>query len=220
MKIKIGIEKGKQNVFFTSDPHFGHTNMVRGTSSWDGGTRDFDTVEEHDNFLLERINERVKCNDILFILGDLTFKGYKTKDIEPVKEYIRKINCKNIYFIYGNHDEVIENSPELQKMFTAVNYYMDVTIKLIEPNKPTLKYKFDLSHYSKRTWTGLYSGAMMLYGHSHNMLEEYVNKFGEHLKTMDVGVDTRPDFSPYSLSEILEIMESKTIPDLGSKTNQ
>lgn len=219
MKLKITIEKNKQNIFFTSDPHFGHKNIVRGTSSWTDQTRDFNTVEEHDSFLIDRLNERVKCNDILFILGDFTFKGYHTKDYTEVKNYRNRINCKNIYFVYGNHDEVIEKNKDLQDMFKGVSYYFNLTIKITEHNTPTLKYKFDLSHYSKRTWAGLYSGVIMLYGHSHNMLEEYVDKSGKHLKTMDVGVDTKKDFSPYSLKEILSIMESKDSPDLDSRIN-
>lgn len=215
MKVDIRIENGNRNVFFTADTHFSHKNIVKGVSSWDSGYRDFDTIDEHDDYLIERINEKVKCNDVLFILGDFMFNNYK--DIDGFIKMRNRINCKHIYFVYGNHDDIIEDNPELHKLFIGVDHFISLVVTIAKTNEKNVKYKFDLSHYSKRTWSGLYTGTIMLYGHSHNMLEPNINKFGDVLKTMDVGVDTKSDFSPYSLEEIIEIMEYKQIPNLDNR---
>ena len=41
------------NVFFTADPHFGHTNIIRYEN------RPFDSAEEMDQELIRRWNETV-----------------------------------------------------------------------------------------------------------------------------------------------------------------
>lgn len=220
MKLKININKGHQQVWFSSDFHFGHTNIVRGTSKWTGQTRDFDTVEEHDKFIIDKLNEKVSVNDFLFFLGDFTFRGFDN-DKDIIKNLRNSINCKNIYFVYGNHDEIIETNDDLKDLFTAADHYIDLTVKVLEHNTPTIKTKLDLSHYSKRTWSGMYAGNIMLYGHSHNMLEDFLDKdTQEPYKTMDVGVDTREDFSPYSLTEIIEIMDKRFTPELHERMNK
>ena len=50
-------------LFFTSDMHFGHVNAAT-------KFRGFDTVEEHDEFLVERWNATVGPRDRVIILGD------------------------------------------------------------------------------------------------------------------------------------------------------
>ena len=64
---------------------------------------------------------------------------------------------------------------------------------------------FHLSHYSHRVWPGSHKGSIHLFGHSHGSL---VGDFG---KSMDVGIDCHPEFRPYHLNEILQIMSKKTI---------
>ena len=49
------------NIWFTSDTHYNHKNIVRGTTEWkefeDGSNhqslRDFDTLEEHNDKLVD-----------------------------------------------------------------------------------------------------------------------------------------------------------------------
>ena len=77
--------------YFTSDTHFGHTEMIEYTM------RPFSSVEQMNIALMRNINERVKVDDTLFILGDFAFKGLG-------KNYHDQINCKNVVFVVGNHD--------------------------------------------------------------------------------------------------------------------
>lgn len=79
------------NVFFISDLHFGHRNILKFSP-----TRGGDTVEEHDEWLLEQINSTVKKRDVLWLLGDLAFS-------REGLEKVSKIHCQK-HIILGNHD--------------------------------------------------------------------------------------------------------------------
>lgn len=220
--------------FFTSDTHYDHLNIIRGTSQWKSfepgsshqAVRDFDTQEEHNQQLVNNINETVDENDTLYHLGDWSFNG-----IENIWKFRKQIKCKNIHLILGNHDHHLEKpklmKPEFQQeavklgyynpfnyldLFKSVSYYKEITIE---------KQRIIMSHYSMRVWNKSHHGSWMLYGHSHGSLPEYgkitiINtsyiesyETFHRYKTMDVGVDANPDFKPYSFEEIKEIMKSR-----------
>ena len=65
--------KSGENIFFTSDTHFGHTNIIKYCK------RPFNSLEEHDETLIKNWNNKVGENDIIFHLGDFAF-GRKTMD--------------------------------------------------------------------------------------------------------------------------------------------
>lgn len=52
-------------VFFTSDLHFGHENVIKFDN------RPFRSVEEMDAELISRWNNKVKKGDLVYVLGDL-----------------------------------------------------------------------------------------------------------------------------------------------------
>jgi len=198
--IKIKTQKG-QDIHFFSDPHFNHTNIVRGVTNWrdtEGNipmqqVRDFDTLEEMNTTLVNNINNNVKENDILFCLGDWSFGGEQS-----IPEFRSKINCKNIYLILGNHDHHIEKKLELKKLFTGVYDKLHLEID---------KQNFILNHDPIASWIGVRKGYIHLSGHVH-LAPEHKILIG---KSMDVGVDGHPEFRPYKLSEIMEIMNKQPI---------
>ena len=65
------------NVWITSDTHFSHKNICRGTTNWrtqDGEipisqTRDFTTIEKMNATIVNNINENVGQDDIFIHLG-------------------------------------------------------------------------------------------------------------------------------------------------------
>lgn len=97
-----------KNIYFTSDTHYHHRNIVRGISEWEKfekgsshqNTRDFNTLEEHDEALIKSINSLVKYDDILYHLGDWSFGGH-----EQIKKFRDRLECKEIHLIFGNHDQ-------------------------------------------------------------------------------------------------------------------
>lgn len=184
------------NVFITSDTHFGHKNIVRGVTNWRtqdgevpvGSTRDFETIEQMNNRLVNAINNVVGQDDTLIMLGDVSFGGF-----ENIGIFLDRLICKNIHLILGNHDTHIENNREnIQSRFLSVQHYLEVNIN--DKN-------FVLCHYPLQSWNGLNKGVIHLHGHSHL---GYNKKFGNG-KRMDVGVDGN-DMVPYSIDAIIKIM--------------
>lgn len=82
----------KQKILFTSDHHFGHSNIIRYSS------RPFQNVEEMNEELIKRWNEKVGAHDLLYHLGDISLGNP-----ELTKTVLDKLNGK-IFLIKGNHD--------------------------------------------------------------------------------------------------------------------
>ena len=86
-----------KNIFFISDTHFGHANMIT-FLNYDGTRmRPFDSVEECDELMIENWNKIVKPNDRILHLGDIVYKC-KNRD-----EIMQRLNGEKI-LIKGNHD--------------------------------------------------------------------------------------------------------------------
>ncbi len=198
--LKITLKEG-QSIWITSDLHYMHNNIVRGVTNWrdsEGNVpieqvRDFDTLEDMNLSLINNINDNVQENDILFCLGDWSFGGEHN-----IENFRTQINCKNIYLVLGNHDHHIERKEQYRKLFTGVYNYLELEIG---------NNKFILSHYPIASWNGVRKGYIHLCGHTHLSNDKKI-LYG---KSMDVGVDGHPEFRPYKLSEIMEIMNKQTI---------
>ena len=194
MKFKKIITTGR--VFITSDTHYAHKNICRGVTDWRtqdgeipvGSTRDFETIEQMNNRLVNAINNVVGQDDTLIMLGDVSFGGF-----ENIGIFLDRLICKNIHLILGNHDTHIENNREnIQSRFLSVQHYLEVNIN--DKN-------FVLCHYPLQSWNGLNKGVIHLHGHVHLPANR---KFGNG-KRMDVGVDGN-DMVPYSIDAIIKIM--------------
>ena len=85
-------------IFFTSDLHFNHTNVI------DFCDRPFKNVEDMNDKLVKNINQRCKFEDTLYHIGDFAFKGGKQGGKTAALYFENKINCKIIH-ILGNHDK-------------------------------------------------------------------------------------------------------------------
>ena len=71
-------------VFFISDLHLGHPAIINFADGkfrrWNG----LDNIDDHDDELIHRINQKVRKRDKLFILGDIVFNKknlYKLQSI-------------------------------------------------------------------------------------------------------------------------------------------
>ena len=188
-------------VWITSDPHYNHKNICRSVTNWrtqDGdvptyNTRDFQSIDQMNDALVNNINFKVGQNDTLIILGDIAFGGF-----ESIGQFLDRLVCKNIHLVLGNHDHHIRNNREnIQERFLSVSDYLQV--KIYGQN-------FVMCHYPISSWNGLNKGVIHLYGHIHS---GYKNKFGNG-KKMDVGVDGNGYF-PYKITEIVHMMDRREI---------
>jgi calcineurin-like phosphoesterase family protein len=192
----------KDMIYFTSDTHYSHKNLVRGTSRWDDKSRcrDFDTLEQHDNVIVNSINKIVGAEDTLYHLGDWSFGGY-----ENIRRFRHRINCLTVHLILGNHDQNIENNIEaFFGDFASISYYKEIEIN---------GNKIVLSHWPMKIWNKSHRGSWQLHGHCHNHLkpDEWWTKSkpNERRRTMDVGMDTN-NYKPWSYSELEKIMDNLT----------
>lgn len=193
--------KTADNLWFTSDTHYMHKNIVRGTTSWRNSegeiplesVRDFETLESMNELLVENINKNVDKADWLVHLGDWSFGGF-----DNIREFRDKINCKNVVLILGNHDHHIINDKDgIRKLFTHVAHYDELQITT---NKH--KDKLILCHYPIESWNNMHKGSYMIHGHVHS-------KGGQRFsapRRMDVGVCGSEGFRPYHLEEILHFL--------------
>jgi calcineurin-like phosphoesterase family protein len=169
------------NIWFTADFHLGHKNIIRYCN------RPFETAEEMNQAILQRLNDCAKANDILYFLGDFCI-GPKVR----AAEFRRQIRCMKIFAIPGNHDK---ETKKLTQEFAWLNNLAEVLVN---------GQRIALCHYAMRVWNQSSRGAWHLYGHSHGRLPD----LGTSL-SMDVGVDTH-DFRPWHFDEISERMALKT----------
>lgn len=82
-------------IWFASDTHFGHERILDFTN------RPFGSIREMNDALIANINEKVKPEDELYILGDYSFK-MTAADAADLR---RNIKCKKVHLIPGNHDK-------------------------------------------------------------------------------------------------------------------
>lgn len=182
-------------IYFTSDTHYGHRNIVSGVTSWDNNSmcRKFKTLEEHNEKIVDSINSMVSQEDTLYHLGDWSFGG-----IENVFKFRERIICENVHLILGNHDQnIFKNRDDSRSLFQSVNSYLEIDIDGI---------MIVLSHWPMKIWNRCHKGSWHLHGHCHNSLkpDNWWTRSNQR-KTMDVGVDTNK-LNPYSYDEIKRIM--------------
>jgi calcineurin-like phosphoesterase family protein len=197
---------GKNKLYFTSDSHYSHSGICRGVSHWSEGigTRDFQTLEEMNVAIVNGINSVVGEDDVLVHLGDWSFGGF-----DKIEEFRKKINCKNIYLFMGNHDHHIQNDKDgIRSIFNGVSKLGTLDIR-IPCGKITKKLSFECCHHPIASWDGLSMGRIHLHGHTHLPHNLKINSG----RSMDVGADGN-NLIPYSLDEILEIMENQPIHHL------
>lgn len=179
------------NVWFTSDTHFGHENILRFCN------RPFETIEKMNEELIRRWNETVPADGVVFHLGDFAFGGAKEWN-----EIMSRLNGK-IYLILGNHD-MKQIRQGFMTRFEHVTQQMTVRIG----GQPII-----LNHNPFLTYGGCYRNTWQLFGHIHSGPLSDQGKDLTRLQNLfprqyDVGVDNN-DFRPISFTEVKRIIEAQ-----------
>lgn len=131
------------NTYFISDMHFGHTNIIKLCD------RPFLTAEEMDNTLIENWNSVVQKDDIVFVLGDVSFYPKdKTKKIITALKGTK-------YLVKGNHDEKSDD------------WYRDCGFMKVY-DLPVLFHDFYLLSHKPLEWLDEEGVMGNIHGHIHN----------------------------------------------------
>jgi len=131
-------------VFFTSDTHFWHSNIIKFCN------RPFSDVREMNEVLISNWNSVVKVDDVVYHLGDFCFCGIKEATI-----ILERLNGK-IIFIQGNHDH---RCLKLLGCPRQIASFKQGKIHIV------------MSHFAMRVWHRSHYNSWHLYGHSHGNLK-------------------------------------------------
>lgn len=89
-KINYKFNNGEK-IYFTSDSHVNHSNIIKFCK------RPFENIQEMNQELIRKWNEKVPKDGIVFHLGDFSWGGYNAW-----KDFREQLNG-NIILIKGNH---------------------------------------------------------------------------------------------------------------------
>lgn len=85
--------------FLIGDTHFGHRNILTFKKADGSPLRpNFSSIEEHDEYLIDRWNATVKPEDKVYHVGDVGFKSFS-----QLKLIFDRLNGTKV-LIKGNHD--------------------------------------------------------------------------------------------------------------------
>lgn len=168
-------------VFFTSDNHFLHKNIIKYEN------RPFKDSDDMTQQMIKKWNEKVSKGDRVYILGDFCFGTQ-----EEIYKLATMLNGEK-FLILGNHDHKAKQLTLAQRRCFGwiKDYYM-------------LKHdglKIALMHYPMQVWDCKHHGALHFHGHIHSNTNHEMEYYIPN--TYNVGVDVN-DFAPIELSEILE----------------
>ncbi len=181
-------------IFFTSDHHFGHSNIIKYCN------RPFKSVDEMNEEMVNRWNEVVEKDDIVYYLGDFSLS------IKAVEQYLPRLNG-NKYLIMGNHDQCHpchgkKSDWKKVKYFELgwgdIGEFHYVNIEGNEVKLHHMPYKDDTDQRFTE-YRPFDKGNWLLHGHVHN-------KWKVKDKMINVGVDVW-DFYPVSIDKIKELIK-------------
>lgn len=188
--------------YYIGDVHWFHENIIK--YDFSNGGRKFNSIEEHDNLIIENINKVVTPQDNLYFLGDISWGN-----VEQTAEMLKKINCRNLFACHGNHDRILKDG-RIKKMFQGI-----YDIKQIEDNRRQVI----MSHFPQMMWSGQHRGVIHLFAHLHNTEEHY--DYMEFVKELDKRIKERDgdrykplqaynvgcmlwDYTPVTLAELID----------------
>jgi calcineurin-like phosphoesterase family protein len=178
-------------IYFTSDHHFGHKNII------EYAKRPFANVSEMDEVMFNNWNNTVKKDDLVYYLGDFSFCA-----LSLTKDVLERLHGEKI-LIRGNHDKQ-RNKLVGPKLFKEI--HQELSIKLENrkvllchypyyPNEQELEEaiqnNYDIRYLERRPKN---NGGILLCGHVHE-------KWKIKDKAINVGVD-QWDFTPVSEKEL------------------
>jgi calcineurin-like phosphoesterase family protein len=181
--------------WFTADPHFDHTNVIKYANRPFRTSTGEPDVELMNEQLVERWNAQVGLNDHVYLIGDF----YLGKKMERAIQFVQSLNGIK-YLVFGNHDKMLRRNKAFLDNFVWAKDFAE--IKIPDPDAGGAQV-ITLCHYAMKVWNKSHYGAWQLYGHSHGSLPD-----DPHRRQADVGVDNW-NYTPVSYEQLKEYMRTK-----------
>ncbi len=188
MNSQIRITGNLDKIWFASDHHFGHKNIIEYCN------RPFETVKEMDTILINHWNAFIEPGNTIYYLSDFCLGGK-----EMARLYFNQLNGHiKVLSNPWHHDSRWLGGSYRSKDGILVDYLSPlVSLKVKKPERKSVYIM--LCHYPLASWDRQHYGAIHLHGHCHgNILSDSFR--------MDVGVDAQ-DYYPVSLKSILGMAE-------------
>jgi len=187
--MKIRQEFDKDKLFFTSDTHFYHTNIIKYCD------RPYPNAQEMNEDMIKRWNAVVPKDGIVFHLGDVSL----TAKNQPLGDLLKKLNG-TIYLIIGNHENDALANDWIKGRWEKICDVAEIHVKDEEITDG--EQHIVMCHYPMIVWNGSHKGSWQLFGHVHGGLSNK-GKILHPVTSMDVGVDSH-DFAPISYQQVKE----------------
>lgn len=173
-----------RKTFVTADPHFGHALMSK--------LRPWDTIEEHDEALIERWNSVVNPTDRVYVLGDVAMN----RRCLPT---IGRCNGKKV-LVKGNHD--------IFKLKDYLPFFDDIRAYVVKPKHALIMSHIPIHPQSMGRWK------LNVHGHLHEYKVQADDSYldGDFISPEDlINPDNRykcvsmeqTDYKPIDFMEIL-----------------
>lgn len=197
-----------KKVYFTSDLHFGHANVLyfhperrqeMGINLDMLQANKNLAVQQMNDWIINKWNNTVDKDDYVYILGDLCLSNKASTE-----RILSKLKGKK-YLIRGNHDKSCKG---LERYFEWVGDIREVKFThnqfdFIDINEP---FCVELCHFPLLGWNRRMHGTIMVHGHTHGCIDK-VNTESKELR-IDIGFDSAMGFHKLvSLKELYDKMK-------------
>lgn len=168
-------------IYFTSDTHFGHENVIRFCN------RPFACAEEMDEVMVANWNSRVRGNDTVYIIGDMFMHAERPEQI------LKRLKGKK-RLIIGNHDGGWMKKLDLSKYFESIDKFLETSDG---------QHAMTMCHYPLLSWNHA-RRTYMVHGHIHNdKTPDFWPLIAARDNVLNAGVDVN-GFMPVTFDEMLE----------------
>jgi calcineurin-like phosphoesterase family protein len=140
------------HTFITSDLHFSHRNSINFCPLTRGKFKD---IEELNQYIISEWNQKVRKDDLTYILGDVAFCSG-----QDAAKLLAQCNGRKILII-GNHDRKNLKDYNFQQAFSEIHEYLEVVFNGV---------RVCLFHFPIMDFNQQHRGSVHLHGHLHQNL--------------------------------------------------
>ena len=149
--------------------------------------RPFETIEEMDEILIRRWNERVADEDDVYIVGDFVYRSERSADW-----YLKRLKGRK-HLIVGNHDLTTLRNAKAMELFASVE-----KMNMVVDNGR----RVSLCHFPVAEWNGKRHGGFHVHGHIHCRRDDVYRFMCGFDRALNAGCMIN-DYRPATLDELI-----------------